>query len=50
MFRFQGFPTDFKFPKQMADSHLYCQAGNSVVVSVVRRIAEEIRLSFEKND
>jgi site-specific DNA-cytosine methylase len=26
----------------MADCHLYKQAGNSVVVPVVRRIAEEI--------
>jgi DNA (cytosine-5)-methyltransferase 1 len=41
-FRFQGFPDDFVFPSGMADCHLYKQAGNSVVVPVVRRIAEEI--------
>lgn len=38
-FRFQGYPQDFKLP-DIAQSHLYKQAGNSVVVPVVRRIAE----------
>ena len=37
--KFQGFPDDFKFPP-MADSHMYKQAGNSVSVPVIRRIAE----------
>ncbi len=41
-FRFQGFPHDFVLPSGTADCHLYKQAGNSVVVPVVRRIAEEI--------
>ena len=41
-FLFQGFPEDFQLP-EMAKSHLYKQAGNSVVVPVVRRIAEEIK-------
>jgi len=41
-FRFQGFPDDFVFASGMADCHLYKQAGNSVVVPVVKRIAEEI--------
>lgn len=40
--RFQGFPEMFKFPKEMALSHRYKQAGNSVVVPVVKRIADEI--------
>lgn len=39
---FQGFPKKFKFPENMAMSHRYKQAGNSVVVPVVKRIAEEI--------
>lgn len=39
---FMGFPKDFSFPEKMADSHKYKQAGNSVVVPVVKRIAEEI--------
>lgn len=38
-FNTQGFPLDFKLPKQ-ADSRLYKQAGNSVCVSVIKRIAE----------
>ena len=40
-FNLQGFPNDFKLPK-IADVHLYKQAGNSVVVPVIRRIAENI--------
>jgi len=39
---FQGFPKEFSFPEAMANSHCYKQAGNSVVVPVVKRIAEEI--------
>jgi DNA (cytosine-5)-methyltransferase 1 len=41
-FNFQGFPETFILPKQLASSALYKQAGNSVVVPVVSRIAEEI--------
>jgi DNA (cytosine-5)-methyltransferase 1 len=40
--RFQGFPMEFGFPENMANSHCYKQAGNSVVVPVVKRIAEAI--------
>ena len=40
-FNLQGFPSDFKLP-EMASTHLYKQAGNSVVVSVIQRIAENI--------
>lgn len=40
-FSTQGFPSDFKLPNQ-ADSKLYKQAGNSVCVSVINRIAEKI--------
>ncbi len=43
---FQGFPSDFKLPN-IADSHLYQQFGNSVCVSVVKNIAEQIRLSLK---
>lgn len=41
-FNAQGFPTDFKLPKNMAESRIYKQAGNSVCVSVISRIAKEI--------
>jgi DNA (cytosine-5)-methyltransferase 1 len=40
---FQGFPDNFNFPENMAISHCYKQAGNSVVVPVVERIAENIK-------
>lgn len=40
-FMVQGFPKTFKLPKQ-ADCRLYKQAGNSVVVPVINRIATEI--------
>lgn len=40
-FRFQGFPKDFKLPR-ISRSHLYKQAGNSVSVPVVERIAKNI--------
>jgi DNA (cytosine-5)-methyltransferase 1 len=40
--KFQGFPDEFEFPEKMANSHCYKQAGNSVVVPVIKRIADEI--------
>lgn len=40
-FRIQGFPDDYKLPK-IADSALYKQAGNSVSVPVIDRIAKRI--------
>lgn len=48
-FNLQGFPESFKLPSGVAQSHLYKQAGNSVVVPVVRRIAENIYKALEKN-
>lgn len=41
-FNAQGFPKDFKLPDNMSDARLYKQAGNSVCVSVIKRIADEI--------
>ncbi len=38
----QGFNESFKIP-QIADSYLYHQAGNSVTVPVVQKIAEEMK-------
>ena len=46
-FNTQGFPRNYKVPENMANSHLYKQAGNSVAVPVVSRIAEQIRLALE---
>ena len=41
-FRLQGFPDSFVLPDDESDTRLYKQAGNSVVVPVIRRIAEKI--------
>lgn len=38
----QGFPKDYKLPKKQSDARLYKQAGNSVCVPVINRIAESI--------
>ena len=40
--RFQGFPDDFKFPEEVLNGQRYKQAGNSVVVPVIKRIAAEM--------
>lgn len=39
---FQGFPKEFRFPSTITLEDAYKQCGNSVVVPVIRRIAEEI--------
>lgn len=41
-FMLQGFPDTFKIPTTLSNTRLYKQAGNSVVVTVVERIALEI--------
>lgn len=38
----QGFPKNFNIPKNLCDSRVYKQAGNSVSVEVIHRIAKEI--------
>lgn len=38
----QGFPEDYILPNDLADSRLYKQAGNSVAVPVIYRIAKNI--------
>lgn len=47
-FLLQGYPEDFKLPTDMANSHLYKQAGNSVVVPVIERIAKNIAAVLKK--
>ena len=46
-FLFQGFPNDFKLPT-IGASRLYKQAGNSVVVSVIQKIASEIKKALNQ--
>lgn len=40
-FSLQGFPKTYNLP-ELADSNLYKQAGNSVTVSVIKRISQQI--------
>jgi len=47
-FNIMGYDKDYKLPEDMANTHLYKQAGNSVVVPVIERIAEEIRGALER--
>jgi len=44
-FNIQGFPPEYILPN-ISDAALYKQAGNSVNVPVIRRIAEKIIESF----
>ena len=44
-FSLQGFPEDFKLP-DIADSKLYHQAGNSVTVPLIERIAFNMKKSL----
>ena len=46
-FNAQGFPSDFVLPENMSDAKLYKQAGNSVCVSVIERIAGKIKEAVE---
>ncbi len=39
---FQGYPQKYKFPSSIADSAKYKQAGNSVVVPLIRKVCKNI--------
>ena len=47
-FSLQGFPDNFILPLNMSNSHLYKQAGNSVSVPVIERIAKNIVSALHK--
>lgn len=47
-FNTQGFPKSFKLPKNQSDARLYKQAGNSVCVTVIERIATEIEKAIKE--
>lgn len=47
-FNLMGYNKNYKLPEDMANSHLYKQAGNSVVVPVIERIAKEIKIALER--
>lgn len=40
---FQGFPKNYEFPKTIAYSSMYKQAGNSVVVPAIQAVCHQIR-------
>ena len=44
----QGFPSNFRFPNIPLNS-AYKQCGNSVVVPVIKRIAEKIMDSYKQS-
>ena len=48
-FNLQGFPKDFKLPDDVPRGQLYKQSGNSVVVPMIRKIAEEIIKVLDEN-
>ena len=48
-FIFQGFPKSYKLPN-IADSKLYKQAGNSVSVTVIERVAKHIKKALENGN
>jgi DNA (cytosine-5)-methyltransferase 1 len=45
-FNLMGFPKDFTLPAELPDSQLYKQAGNSVVVPVIKRLADQIKVAI----
>lgn len=47
-FNIQGYPKTFKLP-EISNGQLYKQAGNSVVVPVIKRIAENISEALSKD-
>lgn len=48
-FKLQGYPDNFKLP-DLAQSHLYKQAGNSVCVPLIKRLAIEIKNAIDKTE
>ena len=46
-FNLQGFPDTYTLPETLSNTRLYKQAGNSVVVPVINRIAEQIKKILE---
>jgi len=42
-FNLQGFPNNYILPTEVSNTRLYKQAGNSVVVTVINRIAKQIK-------
>jgi DNA (cytosine-5)-methyltransferase 1 len=48
--RLQGFPESYKLPKDLTDTKLYKQFGNSVTVPVIERVARQIMKALEQEE
>jgi len=48
-FNVQGYPKSFKIPEGVSNGQLYKQAGNSVVVPVIKRIAENVAMALNES-
>ena len=48
--RLQGFPEGYKLPKDLPDTKLYKQLGNSVTVSVIEKVAKELKKALDSRD
>jgi DNA (cytosine-5-)-methyltransferase len=49
-FNVQGYPKSFKIPENISNGQLYKQAGNSVVVPVIKRIATNISKALKESN
>lgn len=49
-FNVQGYPKSFKIPEGVSNGQLYKQAGNSVVVPVIKRIATNISKALNESN
>jgi len=47
-FALQGYPKNFILPKKLSDTKLYCQAGNSIIVPIIERIAKNMKSALKK--
>jgi len=47
--RLQGFPESYKLPKDLPDTKLYKQFGNSVTVTVIEQVAKQIIRALQSN-
>lgn len=48
--RMQGFPETYHLPNDISDSKLYKQLGNSVTVTVVERVAKQIKKALDSTN
>ncbi len=48
--RIQGFPENYKLPKELPDTRLYKQFGNSVTVTVIEKVANQVKKALESRD